>query len=83
MDMLGVAIILEACLTVLFDPNAENTVAIGAAIVLMATPCNALVQIHISRLVWNEHPATIAFYFAATSTVLLCFDVSLLLGGAV
>ena len=70
LGILGVAIIVEPRLTVFLDPDADNAVAIGAAIVLMAAFCNASAQIQISRLVRDEHPAAIAFYFAATSTFL-------------
>ena len=62
------SIIVEPRSAVLFNPNAENRVAIGAAIVLTAALSDACVQIQISRLVRNEHLAVIIFYFAATST---------------
>ena len=70
LGLLGVLVIVEPRLTVFNDVSADKRVAIGACLVLTAAVFNAFAQIQIRRLVQNEHPAAIAFYFALTSTCL-------------
>ena len=51
----------------------EEVFLIGVALVLTGAVFAALAQIQVRRLVQHEHPAAIAFYFAATSTILSLF----------
>lgn len=48
----------------------EDTAALGAVLILIATMARALVQIQIRQLVQTEHTAAIVFYFSATASVL-------------
>ena len=48
----------------------EEAAALGAALILAATMCRSVVQIHIRQMVQNEHTAAIVFYFSLTATVL-------------
>lgn len=48
----------------------EEAAALGAALILAATMCRSVVQIHIRQMVQSEHTAAIVFYFSLTATVL-------------
>lgn len=48
----------------------EEAAALGAALILAATMCRSVVQIHIRQMVQREHTAAIVFYFSLTATVL-------------
>jgi drug/metabolite transporter (DMT)-like permease len=53
------------------DPDAmQDTATLGALLVLAATLCRSLVQIHIRQLVQTEDTAAVVFYFSCTATVL-------------
>ena len=48
----------------------EEAAALGAALILAATMCRSVVQIHIRQMVQSENTAAIVFYFSLTATVL-------------
>lgn len=50
--------------------SVQDGATLGALLVLAATFCRSLVQIHIRRLVQTEHTAAIVFYFSVTASVL-------------
>ena len=48
----------------------QDGATLGAIMILAATLCRSLVQVHIRQLVQTEHTAAVVFYFSITATVL-------------
>lgn len=48
----------------------QNTATLGALLILGATLCRSLVQIHIRQLVQTEHTAAVVFYFSLIASFL-------------
>ena len=70
---LGVLVVIEPRVSLFSPDHMEEVFLIGVALVLTGAVFAALAQIQVRRLVQHEHPAAIAFYFAATSTILSLF----------
>lgn len=67
MGLVGVLIMLWPRLT---GGGLEDGATLGAALILAATLCRALVQIHVRRMVETEPTSAIVFYFSATAALL-------------
>ena len=48
----------------------QDAATLGAIMILAATLCRSLVQVHIRQLVQTEHTAAVVFYFSLTATLL-------------
>lgn len=71
LGLIGVLIMLWPRLGA--NASLGDTATLGALLILGATMCRALVQIHIRQLVQTEHTAAVVFYFSLTASVLaLC-----------